>query len=409
MTTLTTLKQLITGPTTGEEGRAFVRDLVATAPIPIPVQVLDTNGTSEAAIVWALGEGEALRSEDRIRFARSGFRSLADREWLYVVAIEGYGVTPRSADFATTNVVITNTSGGLYGPFAAGELRFVNDATDAVYANETEVTIPIGDAVTAGVRAIETGSASDAAIGDINRLETPLEGVTVTNPQPAIGLDAESVDSLNDRIDAALGIFGVPGATGPELAFSTGGTGSSFESIAKNGFDRKGGVPREDGSRITVTRTKLVLDTLTGIYTLYVADEDGPLADGDLILVREAVQAYAEWLGTQIEVENTNPVGQIVSGALTIARASATDAEILDEIDAMLLKATREAPIGGFSGELSLRYVENAVESAGDAGKLTAFVLVDIVLSNPIAAVPMDLADVILFSRGTITITRVSP
>lgn len=405
MTTLGSIQELLTGPVTGEEGRAFVRDLVATAPEPIPVQVLDTPGAPEAAIIWALGEGEASRSADRLAFAKAAFRSTASVEWLRVTSLEVYGVPAREADFATTNVTVTNASGALYGPYAPGELRFVNDAVDppAVYANADTVSLAVGPSVTTvSVRAIEAGAASTANIGEINRLETPLEGVTCTNPQAAIGQDAESADSLNDRINAKLGTFGVG------IGFSTGGTASAFESIAKNGIDGGGGVPRTDGSRIAVTRTKLVLDTLTGARTLYVADEDGPLAGGDLTLVEEAVQAYAEWLGTEITVENANAVSQVVSGALTIARASATDAEILDEIDAMFLEATRTTPIGGFSGSLSLRYVENVVESAGDAGKTTAFTLVDIALSSPTAAITMAEDDIVLFSRGTITITRVS-
>lgn len=404
MTTLVTLKELLSGPITGAEGRSFVRDLVATAPQPIPVQVLDTPGAPEAAIVWALGEGEAVRSAQRLAFAKGGFRSLAPVEWLRLTAKEMFGVTPKDKDFATTNLTVTNSSGALYGPFAAGELRFVNDAVDppAVYANAESVTLPVGPSTTTvGVVAVEAGAASSAAIGEIDRLETPLEGVTVTNAQPAIGEDEEDAPALNARIDARLGTFGVG------FGFSTGGTSSAFESIARNGIDNGGGVPRADGSRVSVTRTKLVLDTLTGVYTLYVADEDGPLAGGDLTLVEDAAQAYAEWLGTEIEVENASAVNQTVDGALTISRASATDAEILDEIDAMLLKATREAPIGGFSGALSVRYVENAVESAGDAGKRTAFVLVDVSLSSPTSAVALADNEVAIFSRGTITITRV--
>jgi hypothetical protein len=120
------------------------------------------------------------------------------------------------------------------------------------------------------------------------------------------------------------------------------------------------------------------------------------------------VQAYAEWIGSQIEVENVSTVAQVVDGTITIARASATDTEILDAIDDALLLATTTAPIGGFTGAISVRYVENAVESAGDAGKTTAFTLVDVVLLQPTTAIALDPNEVIILSRGTISIVRVS-
>ncbi len=404
MTTIATLQQLLTGPMTGDQGRDLLRGLIATAPQPIPITVLDTPGTHEGAIVWALGEAEASRSSERLEFAKGGFRSTASRAWLGIQAREVYGLEPQEEDFATTNVTIENSSGALYGPLPIGALRFVNSETQAVYANAEEVTIPIGPSeVTVGLIAIEAGTASDAQVGEIDSLETPLEGVTVTNPQPALGKDQESEDSLNRRIDARIGVLGVPGATG----FATGGSASSFESIAKNGVDNGGGVPREDGSRVAVTRTQLVRDDETGELTLYLADDDGPLATGDVEIVAEPVQAYAEWICSDVTVENSTAVPVTVSGTLTITDTGADDDAILDQIDVELTAASRKAPMGGFNGGLvKLRYVENAVESAGDAGQTTAFTLVDISLSSPSGSTALDPGEVIVLSRGTITIVR---
>lgn len=419
MTTIADLAALLTGPATGEEGRTFVRELIATAPQPIPLVVLDTAGTHESAIVWALGDGEALRSADRLLYAASGFRSLASRPWLGIVALEIYGVPPRGADRATTNVTVTNSSGAVYGPFQIGELRLKNSTTEAIYENAEIVTLLFGvnpvlpqsgpRRATMGVRAVEAGEASTAQIGEIDELETPLEGVTVTNAQPAIGQDEESSESLNRRIDARIGTFGVDGATG----FATGGTASSFESIALNGVDNGGGVPREDGSRITVTRTQLLRDDDTGELTLYVADDDGPLAGGDITLVEAAVQAYAEWIGTTVTVSNTVAVPILVEGTVTIQGAAATNAQIEAQWDVELAQASRIAPVGGFvippslTGTIPLRYVENAIENAGDAGKATAFTLVDIELDAPTGATALDPGEVAVLTRGEIVIVRV--
>lgn len=406
MTTLATLQSLLTGPTTGDEGRNLIRGLIATAPFPIPISVIDTPGTHEGAIVWALGEAEAQRSAVRLEYARSAFRSTASRAWLGVVAEEQYGVVPRNETFATTSVTITNASGALYGPFVLGELRFVNSTTNVVYQNAEEVTIPIGpSAVSVSVIAIESGTASDAQVGEIDRLETPLEGVTVANPQPALAQDEETAESLNDRIDDRIGTFGVPGATG----FATGGTRSSFESIAKNGVDNGGGVPRADGSRIAVTRTQLVRNDSTGEQTLYVADDDGPIAGGDLTTVESAVQAYAEWISSTVDVVNATAVPVPVSGTVTVTRTSATNDQILLQIDVELVRGTRDAQMGGFApgSNIPVRYVENYVESAGDVGKPTQFTLVDIALTEPAANVPLAVGEVAVLSRDNIHIVRV--
>lgn len=404
MTTIASVESLLSGPTTGDEGRNLIRGLIATAPTPIPLSVIDTPGTHEGAIVWALGEAEAQRSLVRLEYAKSAFRSTASRDWLGVVAEEQYGVTPRNEDFATTNVTITNASGALYGPFPLGTLRFVNDTTKAVYQNAEEVTIPIGPAatVTVGVIAIEAGTASDAQVGEINRLETPLEGVTVTNPQPALGQEAESAESLNARIDAKIGTLGVPGANG----FATGGSASAFEAIARNGADNGGGVPRADGSRISVTKTRLIRDDAGGIPTVVFADDDGPLAVGDATLVSDEIIRYAEWIGTEVIAGNATPIPTTVSGTITITDCAATDTQVLAQIDAELTRANRIAPIGGFgSGFIQPKYIENAVESAGDAGKPTAFTLIDISLT-PGSPVLLQQAEIIILSRGTITIVR---
>lgn len=418
MTTIADLADLLTGPVTGDQGRDLVIGLVTTAPQPIPISVLRTAGTPEAAIVWALGEAEAQRSLDRLLWAASGFRSTASRGWLGIISEDVYGLPPRESDFATTNVTVTNAT-GVFGPFQPGELRLINDETQAVYENTETITLlpganPVQPQVgprrsTLGVKAIEAGSASSAQVGEISELETPLEGVTVTNLQPALGQDEESAESLTQRIDARIGVFGVPGATG----FATGGSRSSFDSIARNGADNGGGVPRADGSRITVTRTQLVRDDETGIHTLYVADDDGPLATGDLTLVRDAVQAYGEWIGVEIEVENAVAVEIAVEGTITIRNAGASNDAILDQTDVELTRASRESPVGGFiippseDGVITLRYIENAVESVGDTGKSTAFTLVDIVLDFPGGDTPLDVGEVAVLVRGEIQIVRI--
>jgi len=403
------LSVLFAGPVSGDEGRAFLRGLLGSAPYPIPPIVLDTPGAPEGAIVWALGEAEALRSADRLAFARSAYRSTASREWLAVQADEIFGLVVRDADFATTTVTLANSSGALYGPFAEGQLRFVNTSTKKVFVNTAEVTIPIGpSSVVVGVRALEAGSASNAGVSAIDKFETPLEDVSVANPQPALGQDAEDAASINRRIDARIGAFGVAGA-----GFSTGGTESAFASIALSGADGGGGVLRPDGSRVTVTRTKTERDDAAGTVTLFLADDDGPLEPSDLALVADEVQAYAEWIGSEVIVSNASAVTISISGTLTIAATTADDAAILARIDDELVAASRAAPIGGTvippatSGVVTLDEVREAILCAGRGG-VVSFQAKRLTLTAPIADVSLAAGAVPILARVTLTIARVS-
>lgn len=384
---------------TGDEGRDFVRSLVASAPYPIPVEILDIAGQPEGAIVWALGEAESQRSADRQRFAESAFRSTASRNALAVISNEVYGLPARAADYATTTVTITNTSGGLYGPYAAGELRFVNSGSDpkTIYVNVNEVTIEIGPAWTSDpidVIALEPGSDSDAATGDINALETPLEGVTVTNPQPAYGQDEEDAESINTRIDAKIG------------AINRGGVDTSYESIALSGEDGGGGCLRIDGSRVTVTRTRVVRNDATGDVTLYVADEDGPLDGADLTVVEGEVQAFAEWVCMTVAVANVVAVPINVTYTIQVSnRSTATDTEITQDIESSLTDAFKASKIGGWSGVIPRDYIREAL-AAGRDGTVT-WRTIKVTLTAPAGDTALAANEVATLGTITPTVQRV--
>lgn len=391
---------------TADEARTLLRELVITSPAQIAEEVLDTPTTSEAAIVYALGEAEATRSEDRALFARSAARSTASAAYLRVIAREQHSLPPKEQTFATTSMDWENTSDSTYGPYEVGQFIVRNVTSNALYSNTEEVTFLPGTASTSltrfGVKAIEAGTDSDALPNEITEIETPLAGLTVTNPAAALAQDEESAASLNDRIDAKIGSLGEPGARG----WNTGATSTSFEAVAKNGPDDSGGCVREDGSHIDVTRTQVVRDDVTGTITMYVADDDGPLVSGDVATVESDVQDYTEWLGLEVTVSNSTLVTVTYTGTLTIySRGSATnDAEILAQIDVELLAAGRALQIG--EGP-TLDYGKNAILNAGDSTKATAFRVKSLVLSAPVADTTLADGEVVSMVRGTITIVRV--
>jgi Fe-S cluster assembly iron-binding protein IscA len=400
---MSTFEELL-DPMTADEARTLLRELVITSPAQIAEEVLDTPTTSEAAIVYALGEAEATRSDDRAFFARSATRSTATAPHLRVIANEQFSLPPKEQTFATTDIELDNTSDSTYGPYDARQFIVRNENTKKLYANVEEITsiAPGASGMVIGVEAVEAGTESDALPNEITELETPLAGVTITNPAAALAQDEEGVTALNGRIDAKIGSLGEPGARG----WNTGATSTAFEAVAKNGPDDLGGCVREDGSRIDVTRTQVVRNDVTGDITLYVADDDGPLVSGDVTTVEEAVQLYTEWLGLEVSVENSTLVTVTYSGTLTIySRGSSSDDDaITAQIDVELLAAGRALQIG--EGP-TLDYGKNAILNAGDSGKATAFRVKSLVLSAPLADTVLSDGEVVSMVRGTITIVRV--
>ncbi len=401
---------LLESNVTPEQARAYFRERLLTAPSPTPAEVLDTPGTPESAFVHVLGEAEAARSEDRAAFAAAGYRSTAPLSWLRLHAIEFFGMAVRVAGFAATTVVLTNASGNQYGPYEPGELRFVASDTRAVYENTETVTLEPATLTPAiasvAVRAIEAGTGSNAGVGEIDRLESALEGVSVENPTPALTVDDEDAASINRRIDARVGLQGVPGAGG----VSSGGPASAVESIALSGSDNGGGCRRSDGSRVEVTRTRLERDDSTGVSTLYVADNGGPILAPDLVIVGDEVTFFAERVGSEVVTANSAVVNIPVSGSLVVRKTAMTDAEIVAAIAAALPAASTAVPIGGFeipgppTGLVPREYIEGAIRGAG-AGK---WATITIALSSPVVDTALATNAIPNFQAGAFAITRIA-
>ncbi len=389
-------------PVTADEAREVLRELVITSPAQIPAEVLDTPTTSEAAIVYALGEAEATRSEDRAFFARSASRTTASDPYVRVIAREQYSLEPKTKTFATTTMEGSNSSALFYGPFNPGEFLPRNSVTHKLYQNVDVVSFPAGvSGVEFDVVAVEAGNDSTAQPNEITELETPLQGLSVNNPTAAIGNDEETASALNGRIDAKIGSLGEPGARG----WNTGATTTSFEAVAKNGPFDLGGCPRADGSFINVTRTQVVRNDVTGVITLYLADDDGPLLTDDVDTVREFVQTYTEWLGLTVEVENSTLVTVTYDGTLTISTkgVSATDAAIQAQAQVELTTAGRILQVG--EGP-TLDYGRDAILDAGNSDKATAFRLKSLVLTAPLIDTVLADGEVAALVLGTLNIVR---
>jgi hypothetical protein len=408
-----TAVNLLQSQVTQEEALAALKGWILAAPNPPEEITLDTAGTPENAFLWALSLAEEARSSDRANYALAAFRSTAPLEWLRLHALE-MGLAVQFAGYATTTVTATNSSGNAYpsaGVYEPGELRVVNDSTKAIYENTQQVAIApaqllpfVASSASFGVRAIESGTGSNAGVGEIDRLETALEGVTVTNPSAAITVDDETKESINQRIDALYGIAGVPGADN----LSTGGPEKAIEAIALNGRDKGGGCLRADGTRVRVAGTKVVRDDSIGQSILYIRDDDGPLEPADVIVVGDEVTWYAKRICSTVTTTNVANTTIMVSATMTVRKTSLTDVEIYAAIDAAFPLAAQDVSIGGFDlspdDGIPVEYVEGAIRGAA-AGK---WQIVTIAVTIPAAFVVLTDGQVPEFVRGTITIMRIS-
>jgi hypothetical protein len=405
-----TAVDLLQSQVTQDEALEFLKGAILSAASPPEQVTLETPGTPENAFLYGLAIAEENRSADRANYALAGYRSTAPLEWLRLHAIEFFGLPIQTAGFATTTIQYTNVSGNQYGPYAPGELRVVKDATQVLYENTEEVTIEAAQLMplvpkvkTFGVRAVDPGTIANAAIGEINRLESALEGVTVTNTQAAMTQDDESAESINRRIDALIGAAGVAGADN----LSSGAPETAAESIALNGRDKGGGCLRADGTRVQVTRTKLVRNDATGISTLYVGDNDGPLDVADLGFVGDEVTWYAKRTCSRIVATNVSLVSITVNATMTIRNSKLTDSEIEARANAAFVDAAIAVPVGGFVitpfPGVPIEYIEGAIRGA-IAGLAQ---IVTIAVTSPSSTTVLTAGQVVQFTVGTFTITRI--
>lgn len=406
-----TAVDLLQSQVTQDEAVEALKGWILSAPSPPELVTLETPGTPENAFLFGLALAEENRSADRANYALAGFRSTAPLEYLRFIAIDFFGLPVQVAGFATTTMGVTNTSGNSYGPYEPGELRVVDDATKAIYENTQTVTIQpaqlspfVAWTGTFGVRAVDAGTASNAGVGDIDRLETSLEGVSVSNTTAALTVDDESADSINRRIDARIGLFGVAGADG----LSSGGPATAIESIALSGRDSKGGVMRPDTSRIQVTRTKLTRDDATGISTLNVGDDDGPLEAADLILVSDEVTWYGERVCSRVLVQGVAVNSITVNATMTIRQTKLTSPQIVAAVEAGFPAAALAVPIGGFSltpdDAVPVEYIEGAIRGAA----VGRWQIVEIAVTLPTSAVLTAVNEIVQFVLGTLSITRIN-
>src|SRR5580704_1518208 len=132
---------------------------------------------------------------DRIAATKAGWLPTATAGWLTWLALYFYGVNRIVATFASGQLTLTNTGGGVY-TFAPFTVRFQNTVTKAFYTNASAIALAAfgnpGASQTITIQAVVTGSASNAGPGQITTVASSMPGVLCNNLAPVLGIDTQS-------------------------------------------------------------------------------------------------------------------------------------------------------------------------------------------------------------------------
>lgn len=339
-----------------------------------------------AAVALVLAAFSTLQQ----RIAESGFLEFAVGDWLTIVARETFFVERSTGTFASGNVTLDNTGGGLFTP-GVGDVIFLNTTTGKTYRNTAAFTLnPLETGLSVAVQAIEIGADSTAAPGDIDDFVTPLLGVTVTNPTAIVGQDPETDAALRERCLAKTGVLSPNGAADAYRYLALSARTTSGEPA---GITRVLTVPDGEGN------VDVIVATATGPVTGTIGDPSTPLGAVDeeiqskcvpLAVTAVVASATAATINVTYEVWVRNTIGL-------------TSPQLQTRIATALSVAMSTQPISGSrkvagTGYVFLEQIEGVIaEAIGSA------FLIDVVVTTPAAdvAVAADGAPVL----GTVTPT----
>lgn len=259
-------------------------------------------------------------------YIRAGFLSTAFGDWLKILAVEVYGVTPAEATFATSQVTIKNNGGGTY-PIGARDLTFKSSLSGKTYHNvSATVTLSPGVQITVDVEADEAGSDSSAGVDEIDQLVTTKLGVDILGSTAAVGIDAQSDDSIKADCTASLGALS---PNGPPDAYRYVATRSQLTGVQD------------------VTRAVATPDAVNMTVTVYLASPSGPVAGASVTAVQSAIERWA----TPLCVTPTavNSVADTIAVTLSVS-GSGVPGDVTARITAALGELFAGLPVGSTGG-----------------------------------------------------------
>ncbi|MCL2724861.1 MAG: baseplate J/gp47 family protein [Polyangiaceae bacterium] len=283
-------------------------------------------------------ESETLSILEKIvvGYIASGFLDYATGWWLKILAKQVYDVDVPAATFAETDVVLTNSGGGVYD-VEPGDLTF-QSSNGNLYRNTTGGTLAAAvidratgsvttKTLTVHVVAELAGSGSSAGAGTIDKLVTSLLGVSCTNPTAAEGVDEQSEEATRQQCRdkwAKLSLYG------PKDAYSCVARDSNLTGTG------------------AVNRVRPYPDSDTGEVLLYVGGPSGSISDPDLAKVTDAIVAWATPLCVTPEVTGVrNVVVPVTCSIWTYSTVNQSAADVQAAVTSKLATMFASKPIGG--------------------------------------------------------------
>lgn len=157
----------------------------------------------------------------REKIVKGGFLETAEDGWIELVGEGFFRLTRQPATNAIHELQFADT--GSVGPKEIKEAVRVAVADDGQLFRAIESqTVPLNGTVKVQFRAENAGAAGNVLPGTINRLQTPISGITVSNPEIAgtgsstiaAGTDKELKTAYSDRCTARWGTLAAGGNTG---------------------------------------------------------------------------------------------------------------------------------------------------------------------------------------------------
>lgn len=390
-----TLEQLTKPLTRAEVEAAIYAALAAKGVSTTSWKTGSPTRTLIVAFAFVMSAFSKLSAE----IAKSGFLELSSGDWLAAVAKYVYGVDKDTGAFATGNLTLTNTAGGVYSG-VAGDLIASNPTTGKTYRNTAAYNIAAGSVgtptvVTVPFQAVELGTGSTSTPGTITTLVTALNGVAVTNAAALVGRDAESDAALRLRCQEKIGTLS---PNGPRDAYSF---------VAKS-------AKRADGSAIGVTRVRVIADG-NGSVTVYVATASGTITGTagdpatDLGAVNDAIQKKCAPLGVTATLVAATAKTIAPTYQLWVQNTSGlTDDQIKTAVATALTNYLATIPIGGLNTAGGYGFVYfTALESVIGGANPTA-PTVRVLLTVPAADVTIAVSEAPVLGAVVATVTQVS-
>jgi hypothetical protein len=295
----------------------------------------DTEKYRKGGVLRVLMRVQAMTfsglTEIMVAAIRGGHLDLASGAWLTLLAFYVFRVDRRTEQPASGSATFTNAGGGSFAgvDYPAGSVRIFSSRTGKKYFNTEPLTLAAFGTATIGIVAVEDGVASNAAIGDIDSLETSLLSVTVTNEAAVVGLEAESDDDLRAACRAKLASISDLGAPG------------AYEWAVRQ-------ATRLDGSPTAINRVYVPDGSFNAIVRVVLAGASGAPIAGDVTAAETSILAMARPSGIKVEVESAVPVALAPAVTIWARRTNGLDVAATTALATLAITTGTSAyPIGG--------------------------------------------------------------